>query len=110
MITYTWKIEELEWINRMSGLAKVVSTVKGRCEGTQDDHICWIPFTASLAAPEADSMIDYNDLTESQVVAWVKTALGAEKVASIESSLATLVEEDLEGGRPQKHNSLPPWA
>ena len=30
MITYTWKIEELEWINRMSGLAKVVSTVKGK--------------------------------------------------------------------------------
>ena len=109
MITYTWKIEELEWINRLSGLAKVVSTVKGRCEGTQDDHICWIPFTASLAAPESDSMIDYNDLTESQVVAWVKTALGAEKVASIESSLATLVEEDLEGGSPQKHISQLPW-
>ena len=109
MITYTWKIEELEWMHRSSGLAKVVSTVKGRCEGTQDDHICWIPFTASLAAPEADSMIDYNDLTESQVVAWVKTALGAEKVASIESTLATLVEEDLEGGSPQKHISQLPW-
>ena len=109
MITYTWKIEELEWLHRSSGLAKVVSTVKGRCEGTQDDHICWIPFTASLAAPEADSMIDYNDLTESQVVAWVKTALGAEKVASIESSLATLVEEDLDSGKPQKHISQLPW-
>ena len=109
MITYTWKIEELEWINRLSGLAKVVSTVKGTCEGTQDDHICWIPFTASLAAPESDSMIDYNDLTESQVVGWVKTALGAEKVASIESSLATLVEEDLDSGKPQKHISQLPW-
>jgi hypothetical protein len=38
-----------------------------------------------------------------------KTALGSEKVGSIESSLATLVEEDLDGGKPQKHNSLPPW-
>ena len=109
MITYTWKIEELEWMHRSSGLAKVVSTVKGRCEATQDDHICWIPFVANLAAPEADSMIDYNDLTESQVVAWVKTALGAEKVASIESSLATLVEEDLDSGKPQKHISQLPW-
>ncbi len=109
MITYTWKIEELEWAHRSSGLAKVVSTVKGRCEGTQDDHICWIPFTASLAAPEADSMVAYEDLTESQVAAWVKTALGAEKVASMESSLATLVEEDLDGGKPRKHISQPPW-
>lgn len=109
MITYTWKIEELEWMNRVSGLAKVVSTVKGRCEATKDDHMCWIPFTKSLSAPEADSMISYDDLTESQVVEWVKTALGAEKVASIESTLATLVEEDLEGGSPQKHISQLPW-
>ena len=109
MITYTWKIEELEWMHRFSGLAKVVSTVKGRCEATQDDHTCWIPFTASLAAPEADSMVAYNDLTESQVVEWVKAALGSEKVASMESSLATLVEEDLDGGKPQKHISQPPW-
>ncbi len=109
MIIYTWKIEELEWMHRSSGLAKVVSSVKGRCEATQDDHMCWIPFVANLAAPEADSMIDYNDLTESQVVAWVKTALGSEKVESIESSLTTLVEEDLEGGSPQKHISQLPW-
>tara|TARA_R110001583_G_scaffold24662_1_gene90116 strand:- start:8 stop:337 length:330 start_codon:yes stop_codon:yes gene_type:complete len=109
MIIYTWKIEELEWMHRSSGLAKVVSTVKGKCEATQDDHMCWIPFVANLAAPEADSMIAYDALTESQVVEWVKTALGAEKVASIESSLATLVEEDLDGGKPQKHISQPPW-
>jgi len=109
MITYTWKIEELEWLNRVSGLAKVVSTVKGRCEATQDDHTCHIPFTASLAAPKSDSMVAYDDLTESQVEGWVKTALGAEKIASIESALATLVEEDLNGGRPQKHVSQLPW-
>lgn len=109
MITYTWKIEELEWMHRSSGLAKVVSTVKGRCEGAQDDHICWLPFTASLAAPEADSMVAYEDLTDSQVTEWVKVALGSEKVGSMESSLATLVEEDLEGGNPQKHISQPPW-
>ena len=109
MTTYTWKIEELEWMNRVSGLAKVVSTVKGRCEATLDDHMCWIPFNASLSTPKSDAMIQYNDLTESQVMEWVKTALGAEKVASIESTLATLVEEDLEGGSPQKHISQLPW-
>jgi len=42
-------------------------------------------------------------------VGWIKTALGAEKVASMESTLATLVEEDLNGGRPQKHVSQLPW-
>ena len=109
MVTYTWKIEELEWMHRSSGLAKVVSTVTGRCEATQDDHTCHIPFTVSLAAPEADSMVAYNDLTEPKVVEWVKTSLGSEKVADIESSLATLVEEDLAGGRSQKHISQLPW-
>ena len=110
MITYTWKIKELEWMHRSSGLAKVVSTVKGRCEATQDDHTCWIPFTASLSAPESDLMVAYDDLTESQVVEWVKAALGSEKVKSIEDSLTTLVEEDLESGNPRKHSSAPPWS
>jgi len=110
MIIYTWKIEELEWMHRASGLAKVVSTVKGRCEATQDDHTCWIPFTASLAAPEAASMVAYDDLTKSQVEGWVRTALGAEKVKSIEDSLATLIEEDLEDGIPRKHTSPAPWS
>lgn len=110
MVTYTWKIEELEWMHRVSGLAKVVSEVKGRCEGTQDDHTCWIPFTATLAAPKADSIVDYDDLSESQVVGWVKAVLGSEKVSSIESALATLIAEDLEGGNSLKHNSAPPWS
>ena len=110
MITYSWKIEELDWINRVSGLAKVVSEVKGRCEGTQEDHTCWLPFTASLEAPETNSMVDYDDLAESQVVGWVKTALGAEKVSSIENTLATLIAEDLDGGNSIKHNSTPPWS
>lgn len=109
MITYNWKIEELEWINRVSGLAKVVSMVKGKCEAMQDDHTCWIPFSATLEAPNSESMIDYNDLTEEQVVNWVKVALGAEEVTRIENALNTLITEDLEGGKSIKHNSPPPW-
>ena len=110
MITYNWKVEELEWINRASGLAKVVSTVKGRCEGTQDDHTCWLTFNVALDLPESDSFTDYNSLTEEQVLGWAKTTLGADETSSMEATIATLLEEDLENGASFKHVSELPWA
>lgn len=109
MTTITWKIEELEWINRVAGSAKVVSTVKGKCEAMQDDHTCWLPFTANLTLPESESFVAYDSLTETQVLNWAKAALGADKVSSIESTVTNLVTEDLEGGNSVKHNSAPPW-
>ena len=110
MVTYNWKIEEMEWINRVSGLAKVVSTVKGRCEGTEDDHTCHLLFTAEFELPESDSFVAYDSLTESQVVTWAKAALGADKVSEMEATIATLVEEDLQDGTSQKHISELPWS
>ena len=109
MITYTWKIEELEWLNRASGLAKVVCMVRGRCEGTKDDHTCYLPFTVDLVLPESSSFISYDNLTEEQVLTWAKTALGADQISNMESTIATLIEEDLEGGNSVKHVSELPW-
>jgi hypothetical protein len=109
MITYTWKIEELEWLNRASGLAKVVCMVRGRCEGTQDDHTCHLPFTADLSLPESSSYISYDDLTEEQVLTWAKTALGTPRTSDMESTIATLITEDLAEGNSVKHVSQLPW-
>ena len=109
MITYTWKIEELEWLNRALGLAKVDCMVRGRCEGTQDDHTCHLPFTVDLSLPESNSFIAYDSLTEEQVLTWAKTALGTDKTSSMESTIATLIAEDLEGGNSVKHVSELPW-
>jgi hypothetical protein len=51
-----------------------------------------------------DSLIPYEDLTEAQVVQWVKDELGANKVAEIEGALAAAIAEQenasIESGTP----------
>jgi|TARA_R110002153_G_scaffold257265_1_gene416421 hypothetical protein len=109
MIIFNWKIEEIEWVNRVDGLAKVVSSVKGIFEGTQEDHTCHLPFSATLSSPQNDTYIEYNELTQEQVTQWVVSSLGVEEISSMKTIITTLLEEDLGGGQTHKHTSSLPW-
>ena len=46
-----------------------------------------------LEAPEPDTMIPFDDLTEEIVVGWVKDKFGEEKVAEIEQALQAQLDE-----------------
>ena len=46
-----------------------------------------------LEAPEPDSMIPFDNLTEEIVVGWVKDKFGDEKVAEIETALQAQLDE-----------------
>ena len=41
----------------------------------------------------ADGYTDFNELTKEQVISWVKTSLGSEQVATIESAIATQIAD-----------------
>ena len=109
MITINWKILEIEWIHRVGSLAKVINSVKYQCEAIKDDHTCTIPATIILDAPNSESYIVYNDVTETQVINWVKNKLGSSKVSELETSVTTILQEDIDSGKPQKHISSLPW-
>ena len=109
MATITWKIESMEWTNRVNSLAKVVSTVRYVCAANQDDHICKIPGDVSLSDPDASAFTAYDGLTESQVIAWVKASLGSSKVTEIETTVTNLVQEDIDTGNSYKHTTSLPW-
>ena len=62
-----------------------------------------------MDAPNSESYIVYNDVTETQVINWVKNKLGASKVSELETSVTSIIQEDIDGGKPQKHISSLPW-
>lgn len=109
MITINWKILEIEWIHRVGSLAKVINSVKYQCEATQDDHTCILPGTIILDTPNSESYIAYSEVTETQVINWVKNKLGSSKVSELEASVTTILQEDIDSGKPQKHISSLPW-
>lgn len=47
----------------------------------------------SIGFERPENLIPFADLTESEVVGWVKEALGAEKVANVESALQGQLDE-----------------
>jgi hypothetical protein len=84
---YTWRIESLDCVPSTDGLTNVVANIHWRVNGSNDR------FTASVYgnrllkhSPNAD-FTAYDNLTEETVLGWLKDAIGAEQVASIETNL-----------------------
>jgi len=47
----------------------------------------------SIGFERPDNLIPFADLTEAEVVSWVQEALGAEKVAEVETALQAQLDE-----------------
>jgi hypothetical protein len=60
----------------------------------------------SLGFERPDNLIPYSQLTEEQVVNWVKESFGPEKVAEIEAALQAQIDEQQ---HPTKAAGVP-WA
>lgn len=60
----------------------------------------------SIGFERPDDLIPFADLTEAQVIEWVKESLTAEKVAEIEAALTAQLDEQRQ---PSKAAGLP-WA
>lgn len=58
----------------------------------------------SIGFERPENLIPFADLTESEVVGWVKEALGAEKVANVESALQGQLDEQR---HPTRASGLP---
>lgn len=100
--TFSWNIANLERHTADGVVFTVHYTVSA------DDNVYSSNAYGSLGleAPEPDSMIPFDNLTEEIVVGWVKGKFGDEKVAEIE---AALQEQLNQKHAPTKAEGVP-WA
>ena len=98
--TYTWAVNTLD-----RELADgYVSTVHYTVNAADDTYSAGAYGSVGLERPE--TLIPYADLTESQVIEWVKAALGGdEKVTEIEAALQAQLDEQ----RTPTKGSGTPW-
>jgi len=87
--TFSWNIANLERHTADGVVFTVHYTVSA------DDNVYSSSAYGSLGleAPEPDSMIPFDNLTEEIVVGWVKDKFGDEKVAEIETALQAQLDE-----------------
>ena len=88
-INFSWNVANLER-NTADGLVFTVHYTVNAEDGT---YSAGAYGSLGLEAPEPDSMIPFDSLTEEVVVGWVKDKFGEEKVAEIETALQAQLDE-----------------
>jgi hypothetical protein len=97
--TFTWKIAQLE----RETSDGYVFTAHYTVDANDGTYSAGAYGSLGLERPEGE-MIPFSQLTEEQVVQWVKDSFGPEKVASIEAALQGQLDEQ---HAPTKAAGLP---
>jgi hypothetical protein len=80
-----WSIVNLEYIKDVDGAANVIKNAHWWCQTKVGGYIgyCWGNQQLDITNPSG--FTDYADVTEEQVIGWVKSAMGEEQVNAIEN-------------------------
>lgn len=94
MITYEWTITEIPCYPTDGNLQDVVFAAYYTVTAREGGYEASEPSCIALAPPTGQ-FTPYADLTQDQVVGWVKDALGPDGVAALEANLANVLAEQI---------------
>lgn len=91
-ITYDWLVEQMQAYPEKDGYQDVVFTVHWRVNANEGNYNATVYGSIGVTLDPAAPFTPYADLTQDQVVGWVKDAMGPEQVAATEANLANQIE------------------
>ena len=109
-ITYTWSVDSMDTAPSEDGLTDVVKTVHWRANAEEvvgeETYTATVYSSDGVGDPTPDNFVDYADLTEADVLAWVWDSSEDFKTDQ-EANLANQIEYQ----KNPKIETLPnPWA
>ena len=90
--TYKWTITMLECVPNDNGLENIVQTIRWKFSGDDSVNCAEITGVTPIAQPNTTNFIQYNSLTEEQVITWLTTTMGEDNVASAISTIDSILE------------------
>lgn len=106
MSTPNWTIAALEAYPQAEQQTNVVFAVHWRAELSQDDKTASNYGSVGVTYVAGEPFTPFAELTQDQVVGWAKEALGADRVAEIETGLASQLQSLL---NPTSISPALPW-
>lgn len=91
-MSLTWKIEQLNCKPSFDGKTNVVETIHWRLNGVDGDYATSVYGSQGVTYEESTDFIEYDNLTEDQLISWVKDILGEEQVTNYENSVISQLE------------------
>lgn len=83
-----WTVTQMDCYPEVDGEQDVVFTVHWDCTETEGEYSGRVYGTVGVTLDAEAPFTPYADLTQDQVIVWVKDALGAETVAATEANVA----------------------
>ena len=93
MVITTWTITKLEVYEQDQGETNVVCIATWNVNATDGFYSANIQGTQSLIYQVGMPFTPYDDLTEPQIIVWVKNAMGPTLVDSFENQASSMVYE-----------------
>jgi len=93
----TWRIINLEWINQLGENTKVVKNIHYWVDAVDGDSMGYTWGNVQLNTDDISAFVDFNTLTESTCIQWVKDELNRlhpNGVEITEQSALTMLEEN----------------
>ncbi len=94
-ITNTWSVVQMDAYPEYEGNTDVVFVVHWTLSGTDGEHTGGVYGSAGLTLDPEAIYVPYADLTEAQVIGWVKEALGEEAVTGYEANVAQQIADQI---------------
>ena len=89
--TYTWVVNSMVSYPQAEGYTDVVFQINWACNGTDGTYMGALVGSIGIKLDSNAPYTPYANLTEEQVVGWVKEGLGANQVATIQNDVATQI-------------------
>ena len=100
-MSVTWSVVQMEYALAQDDKTNVVNQVHWQCIVADGEHFARAYGSVGVPTEDLSNFTEFADLTEAEVVGWVKAALGEEQVANIETALAANVAEIINPTRGQ---------
>ena len=91
--TYEWSILQLECAPSLDGMTNVVKFVSWRLYGTDGTYSAVKQGKLEVGSPAPSNFTPYNDLTQNQVIEWVKETLGQQTIDNMIADINTQLQE-----------------
>ena len=93
--TYTWAVVQMDAYPEADGDTDVVFNVHWTLTGTDGTYSGNVYGSQAVTVDPDAPFTPYADLTETQVIGWVKSVMGEEQVASYEANVAQQIQNQI---------------
>lgn len=92
MTTYTWKVIKMAVLPFVEGSADVVVSAQWSITGVDESFGYSISDWSQFTLDQGKGFTPYNQLTEQQVLDWIKQQMGDDKITVLESKIQNRID------------------